>query len=248
MHIQAVTIFPEMFRSITECGVSGRALAAGLWRFEAVNPRRYADNQFGHIDDRPFGGGPGMVMMAEPLAAAVATAKSACPQARVLYPSPQGRPFDHAKAAELAFSDGLILLCGRYEGIDERLIDACVDEEVSLGDFVVSGGELPAMMLIDAVLRLLPGVLGDNASAEQDSFAAGLLDCPHYTKPPVFQNMRVPDVLRSGHHGLIARWRLKESLRRTLARRPDLLANRVLTPEESSLLDEIRREERDTHT
>lgn len=250
MHIQAITLFAEMFDSITGHGVTGRALRQGLWRFSAINPRRYADNRLGYIDDRPFGGGPGMIMMAPPLQAAIDEARSRCAGGRgkVIYLSPQGTPLNHAKAASLARESDLILLCGRYEGIDERLLALSVDEEICIGDFVVSGGELPAMMLMDAVLRLLPGVLGDERSAEQDSFSDGLLDCPHYTKPLEFQGMTVPEVLRSGNHGLIAEWRLKESLRRTLARRPDLLEKRSLIPQESRLLNEILQEQRENQS
>ncbi|WP_274585669.1 tRNA (guanosine(37)-N1)-methyltransferase TrmD [Neisseria leonii] len=244
MHIQAVTLFPEMFAAITGYGVTGRALKQGLWRFGTVNPRQFADNKLGYIDDRPFGGGPGMIMMAPPLHAAIDQAKQAAGgAAHVIYLSPQGRPLTHSRAAELAQTDNLILLCGRYEGIDERLLQHSVDEEIGIGDFVVSGGELPAMMLMDAVLRLVPGVLGDMQSAEQDSFSDGLLDCPHYTRPLEFQGMGVPEVLRSGHHGLIAQWRLKQSLSRTLARRPDLLAGRTLIPQEARLLAEIEQEQ-----
>ena len=244
MYIQAVTLFGEMFRSITDYGVTGRALQRGLWHFNSINPRQFADNKLGYIDDRPFGGGPGMIMMAEPLQSAIDAAK-AQHNGKVVYLSPQGSPLTHQKAAELAKLDGLILVCGRYEGIDERLLSSAIDEEISIGDFVVSGGELPAMMLMDAVLRLIPGVLGDVDSAGQDSFANGLLDCPHYTRPIEFQGMTVPAVLRSGNHALIAEWRLEQALRRTLQRRPDLLAGRALTPEESRLLQKIQQEERD---
>ena len=244
MYIQAVTLFGEMFRSITDYGVTGRALQRGLWHFNSINPRQFADNKLGYIDDRPFGGGPGMIMMAEPLQSAIDAAK-AQHNGKVVYLSPQGSPLTHQKAAELAKLDGLILVCGRYEGIDERLLSSGIDEEISIGDFVVSGGELPAMMLMDAVLRLIPGVLGDADSAGQDSFANGLLDCPHYTRPIEFQGMTVPAVLRSGNHALIAEWRLEQALRRTLQRRPDLLAGRALTPEESRLLQKIQQEERD---
>ena len=244
MYIQAVTLFGEMFRSITDYGVTGRALQRGLWHFNSINPRQFADNKLGYIDDRPFGGGPGMIMMAEPLQSAIDAAK-AQHNGKVVYLSPQGSPLTHQKAAELAKLDGLILVCGRYEGIDERLLSNTIDEEISIGDFVVSGGELPAMMLMDAVLRLIPGVLGDADSAGQDSFANGLLDCPHYTRPIEFQGMTVPAVLRSGNHALIAEWRLEQALRRTLQRRPDLLAGRALTPEESRLLQKIQQEERD---
>lgn len=244
MYIQAVTLFSEMFRSITDYGVTGRALQRGLWHFNSINPRQFADNKLGYIDDRPFGGGPGMIMMAEPLQSAIDAAK-AQHNGKVIYLSPQGSQLTHQKAAELAKLDGLILVCGRYEGIDERLLSGAIDEEISIGDFVVSGGELPAMMLMDAVLRLIPGVLGDADSAGQDSFANGLLDCPHYTRPIEFQGMTVPAVLRSGNHALIAEWRLEQALRRTLQRRPDLLAGRALTPEESRLLQKIQQEERD---
>ena len=245
MKIQAITLFPEMFDSIIGYGVTGRAAKQGLWQFSAINPRRFANNKLGYIDDRPFGGGPGMIMMAPPLKAAIdaAQAETISGRGRVIYLSPQGSSLTHGKVSELARLDDLILLCGRYEGIDERLLQSSVDEEISIGDFVVSGGELPAMMLMDAVLRLVPGVLGDMQSAEQDSFSDGLLDCPHYTKPLEFQGMVVPEVLRSGNHGLIARWRLKQSLRRTLARRPDLLARRSLIPQEARLLQEIEQEQ-----
>ena len=245
MKIQVITLFPEMFDSITGYGVTGRAVKQGVWQFSAINPRRFADNKLGYIDDRPFGGGPGMIMMAPPLKAAIdaAQVETISGRGRVIYLSPQGSPLTHGKVSELARLDDLILLCGRYEGIDERLLQSSVDEEISIGDFVVSGGELPAMMLMDAVLRLVPGVLGDMQSAEQDSFSDGLLDCPHYTKPLEFQGMIVPEVLRSGNHGLIAQWRLKQSLQRTLARRPDLLVRRSLIPQEARLLQEIEQEQ-----
>lgn len=248
MLIQAITLFPEMFAAITGHGVTGRALKQQIWSFEAINPRCFADNKLGYIDDRPFGGGPGMIMMAPPLKAALDEARTRQQgSSKVIYLSPQGEPLNHLKAVELAGLDNLVLLCGRYEGIDERLLQQEVDEEICIGDFVVSGGELPAMMLIDAVLRLIPGVLGDMQSAKQDSFANGLLDCPHYTRPTEFQGMAVPDVLRSGNHGLIAEWRLKQALQRTLARRPDLLDKRDLTPQESRLLQQIQQEEQDSH-
>lgn len=245
MHLQAITLFAEMFAAITDHGVTGRALRENLWRFNAVNPRRFADNPLGYIDDRPFGGGPGMIMAAPPLQAAIEHAQANCPAAKLIYLSPQGTPLTHALVQQLAQQPGLILLCGRYEGIDERILQHNDISEIAIGDFVVSGGELPAMMLIDAVLRLLPGVLGDAQSAVEDSFADGLLDCPHYTRPIEFQNMAVPEVLRSGNHGLIAQWRLTQSLKRTLARRPDLLAARALTPQESRLLQAIQQEERE---
>ncbi len=249
MHIQAISILPEMFQSITEYGVTSRALKQNLWQFSAINPRQFADNKLGYIDDRPFGGGPGMIMMAPPLAAAIEHAKNqhhGKTPPKVIYLSPQGKPFNHAKAQSLSKTDGFILLCGRYEGIDERLLETHVDEEISIGDFVVSGGELPAMMIMDAVLRLVDGVLGDAQSAIEDSFADGLLDCPHYTRPLVFQDQNVPDILRSGHHKNIATWRLKQSLQRTLDRRPDLLNQRPLTKQESRLLAMVQ-EERETN-
>lgn len=243
MLIQAITLFPEIFKSITEYGVTGRAHKQNIWQFSAINPRQFADNPLGYIDDKPFGGGAGMVMMAPPLLAAIEEAKKAfSPQSKssVIYLSPQGKPLNHEKVIELSQLDYLVLLCGRYEGIDERVIEHAIDEEISIGDFVVSGGELPAMMLMDAVLRFVPHVLGDIASAQQDSFADGLLDYPHYTRPNEFQGMRVPEVLTSGNHALIAKWRLKQSLQRTLARRPDLLAKRDLLPQEVCLLQEIQ--------
>ncbi|ULJ60652.1 tRNA (guanosine(37)-N1)-methyltransferase TrmD [Wielerella bovis] len=243
MKIQAITLFPEMFDSITQYGVTGRAHKQGIWQFRAINPRQFADNKLGYIDDRPFGGGVGMVMMAEPLFQAIESAKqNLSGSLKVIYLSPQGVPLTHKKVLELSQLDNLVLLCGRYEGVDERVLQTCVDEEISIGDFVVSGGELPAMMLMDAVLRFVPDVLGDMVSAEQDSFADGLLDYPHYTRPTEFQGMAVPDVLKSGNHALIAEWRLEQSLRRTLLRRPDLLDGRDLLPQEIRLLDKIRQE------
>lgn len=248
MQIHAITLFPEMFAAVTDFGVSSRAHKQGIWQFRAINPRSFTQDVHKTVDDRPFGGGPGMVMLAEPLNQAIETAKNEQKQQRdatpkVIYLSPQGVPFTHAKAEELAQESGLILLCGRYEGIDERLLESQVDEEICVGDFVVSGGELPAMMLIDAVLRLKEGVLGDTQSAEQDSFANGLLDCPHYTRPTEFNGMKVPEVLLSGNHALIANWRLTQSLKRTLSRRPDLLANRHFTKQESRLLAQIQEEQ-----
>lgn len=245
MHIQAITLFPEMFTALTGSGITGRAYKHGKWQFTAINPRQYADNSLGYIDDRPFGGGPGMIMMAPPLQSAINAAKETCPQGKLIYMSPQGKPLTHAQVANLANEPALIVLCGRYEGIDERILSGNNITEISIGDFVVSGGELPAMMLMDAVIRLLPGILGDERSAVEDSFVNGLLDCPHYTRPVEFCQQTVPDVLRSGNHALIAQWRLTQSLKRTLTRRPDLLVNRVLTPQESSLLQKIKQEERE---
>lgn len=244
-----ITLFPEMFAALTASGVTRKALEAGRWSFTAWNPRDYADNAWRRVDDRPYGGGPGMVMQPGPLAKAIQAAKArqaaaGLARSRVIYLSPQGRPLSHARVVELARCEaGLILLCGRYEGVDERLIERHVDEEISIGDFVLSGGELPAMVLMDAVIRQLPGVLGDAASAVEDSFVAGLLDCPHYTRPEVYAGQAVPEVLLSGDHARIRRWRLKESLARTRKRRPELLAQRVLSAEETQLLAEILAEE-----
>ncbi|OQS37815.1 tRNA (guanosine(37)-N1)-methyltransferase TrmD [Chromobacterium haemolyticum] len=248
MQIDAVTLFPEMFDSIARFGVSQRALDLGIWGFQAWNPRDFTHDNYRRVDDRPYGGGPGMVMQIEPLAQSIAAARARQAQAgaersHVIYLSPQGRPLTHEKAAELSQRAGLILLCGRYEGVDERLIQCEVDEEISIGDYVLSGGELPAMVLMDAVVRLLPGVLNDAQSAYEDSFVDGLLDCPHYTRPEDYQGMRVPDVLLSGNHALIAKWRLKQALGRTMQRRPDLLQGRILTKQESRLLAEYQQEQ-----
>lgn len=249
IRFDCVTLFPEMFAAVTQSGITRRALEEHRWAFQAWNPRDYAENAWRRVDDRPFGGGPGMVMQAAPLEAAIAAARQAqqavgVRASRVIYLSPQGVPLTHARVMQLAQGgEGVILLCGRYEGIDERLIERCVDEEISIGDFVLSGGELPAMALIDAVVRQLPGVLGDAASAVEDSFVGGLLDCPHYTRPEIYEGEAVPAVLLSGDHKKIRRWRLKQSLARTRKRRPDLLAHRGLTAEETQLLTEISGEE-----
>lgn len=240
-----VTLFPEMFAAITASGITRRALEKGLYGLACWNPRDFTSNNYRTVDDRPYGGGPGMVMLVEPLEMAINAAKASRVEqgggSRVIYLSPQGRPLTHGRVLELAQEEHLILLCGRYEGVDERLIERCVDEEISLGDFVLSGGEIAAMALVDAVVRQLPGALHDADSAEQESFVHGLLDCPHYTRPEVYQGMRVPDVLMSGHHEVIRRWRLKQSLMRTRARRPDLLAQRrdALSAEEKQLLREL---------
>ena len=249
MFFAVITLFPEMFEAITAYGISGRAAKRDIVQVHCINPRDFAEGNYKRVDERPFGGGPGMVMMAEPLAKAIQHAKELAMQAGavhvpVVYMSPQGKTLNEPAVQDFVKYDGLIVLCGRYEGIDERLLQYSVDEEISMGDFVVSGGELPAMMLMDAVLRLVPGVLGDMQSAEQDSFSDGLLDCPHYTKPLEFQGMGIPDVLRSGNHALIAEWRLKQSLQRTLERRPDLLEKRSLIPKEIRLLQEIKQEQR----
>jgi tRNA (guanine37-N1)-methyltransferase len=243
LRFDVVTLFPEMFAAVTGAGISRRALERGLWQLAAWNPRDWAENAYRTVDDRPFGGGPGMVMMAAPLEKAIAAAKAARGGGRVIYFSPQGRPLRHRRVCELAATDGAILLCGRYEGVDERLIGRCVDEEISLGDFVLSGGEIAALALIDACVRQLPGALNDDASAVEESFVAGLLDCPHYTRPEVYEGLAVPGVLLSGHHENIRRWRLKMSLARTRKRRPDLLTCRALSAEEAQLLREIEAEE-----
>jgi len=231
-----------MFAAVTQSGITRRALENGLWRLQTWNPRDFTTDNYRTIDDRPYGGGPGMVMLVEPLEKAIAAAKAAG-GGRVVYLSPQGGRLDHARVMRLVEEPALTLLCGRYEGVDERLIAAQVDEELSVGDYVLSGGELAAMVLIDAVVRQLPGALGDGQSAQQESFAAGLLDCPQYTRPEEYRGEKVPEVLMSGHHELIRRWRLKQSLGRTWKRRPDLIANRDLSAEERTLLEEFRREE-----
>jgi tRNA (guanine37-N1)-methyltransferase len=242
LRFDVVSLFPEMFASVTAAGITRRALERKLWQLSLWNPRDWAENAYRTIDDRPFGGGPGMVMMAGPLAKAIASAKAARGGGPVIYLSPQGRTLTHGRVCELAATEGAVLLCGRYEGIDERLIEHCVDEEVSLGDFVLSGGEIAAMALIDACVRQLPGALNDEASAIEESFATGLLDCPHFTRPEVYEGMTVPEVLLSGHHENIRRWRLQQALGRTWLRRPDLLECRRLSSEEARLLEEFKRE------
>lgn len=230
VNIALVTLFPEMLAAITQYGITGRAVKRQQVRIQSFNPRDYTEDRHRTVDDRPYGGGPGMVMMAEPLQRAVAQARSwvalqpdALPAARVIYLSPQGRRLDQAGVVYLQGLRDLILVAGRYEGVDERFIQAEVDEEWSIGDYVLSGGELPAMVLIDAIARLEPGVLGDSESAVQDSFSDGLLDYPHYTRPEVYQGVPVPNVLLSGHHEEITRWRHRQALQRTAERRPDLL-------------------------
>ncbi|MEL0028087.1 MAG: tRNA (guanosine(37)-N1)-methyltransferase TrmD [Perlucidibaca sp.] len=245
MWVGLITLFPEMFRAISECGVSARAVGTGRLTLESWNPRDFTEDNYRRVDDRPYGGGPGMVMLIEPLRRAIAAARAAAAErgvvAPVIYLSPQGRRLDQPGVRELVAAhgeQGLILLCGRYEGIDERLIQCEVDAEWSIGDYVLSGGELAAMVMIDAMARLLPGVLNTEASAEEDSFTDGLLDCPHYTRPEVYEGDSVPAVLLSGDHAAIRRWRLQQSLLRTRERRPDLLAGRVLSKAERMLLDQ----------
>jgi tRNA (guanine37-N1)-methyltransferase len=239
-----VTLFPEMFDAVTRSGITSRALQAQLWRLQTWNPRDFTTDNYRTVDDRPYGGGPGMVMLAEPLEKALDAVAASRGEARgaVIYLSPQGRRLDHAKVLELAGCSAVTLLCGRYEGVDERLLARRVDEELSLGDFVLSGGEIAAMAVIDAVVRQLPGALGDVESAQQESFVDGLLDCPHYTRPELYSGERVPEVLLSGHHEQIRRWRLKQALGRTWLRRPELLAARTLNEEERKLLAEFRSE------
>jgi tRNA (guanine37-N1)-methyltransferase len=239
VRIDVVTLFPEMVLQAARIGVTGRALERGLWQLGVWNPRDYAADAHRTVDDRPYGGGPGMVMMAEPLSQAIAAAKAAQQEdgvaaTRVIHLSPAGTPLTHRRVAELAGARdvGYVLIASRYEGIDERLVEREVDEEIAVGDFVVSGGELPALMMIDAIARLLPGALNDEDSAREDSFADGLLDCPHYTRPVMYRGLAVPEVLLSGHHENIRRWRLAQALRRTRERRPDLLAGRVRMKDE----------------
>ena len=257
IRFDAITLFPEMFAAVSASGITSRALEKGLWQLQTWNPRDFTTDNYRTIDDRPYGGGPGMVMLAEPLEKAIAAARSAqrelCGPAgggTVVFLSPQGAKLDHAKVMSLAKEPAVTLLCGRYEGIDERLVAKCVDEEVSVGDYVLSGGELAAMVLIDAVVRQLPGALGEAQSAVEESFVAGLLDSPQYTRPEVWSGEGIPEVLMSGHHDLIRRWRLKQSLGRTWIRRPDLVEvlekQRNLTAEEKVLLEEFQREEAKT--
>lgn len=243
MRIDVISIFPRMFEAITGYGITGRAVKQGLLRFQVWDPRDFTEDKHRTVDDRPYGGGPGMVMLAAPLAKAITAARGQQgPGTKVLYLTPQGRRLDHAGVRELAARPGMILLSGRYEGVDERLLAAEVDEEWSIGDYVLSGGELAAMVMIDAVVRQLPGALGDEDSAQQDSFVDGLLDCGHYTRPEVYAGRRVPEVLLSGDHERIRRWRLKQALGRTWLRRPDLLQRLKLDGEQKALLEEFQRE------
>lgn len=245
-----ITLFPEMFSALTASGITRRALDRELYQLGFVNPRDFADNPHRTIDDRPYGGGPGMVMMAPPLEKAL---DQAAEQQRaaglepgpVIYLSPQGERLEHDRVVSLAHAPALTLLCGRYEGVDQRLIDRRVDLEISLGDFVLSGGELPAMVLLDAIIRLLPGALNDADSAQEDSFADGLLDCPHYTRPEVHAGQAVPAVLLSGNHAAIHTWRLKQALGATWRSRPDLLTSRKMSKTELSLLEQFRQEQAD---
>jgi len=241
MDCHVVSIFPEMFGVITEYGVISRAIKQNVLSLTVHNPRDHATDRHSTIDGRPYGGGPGMVMMPGPMVRVIEAAKAAAlPGAKVVYLSPQGRRFDHRAATEFAARKSVVLLAGRYEGIDERVIESHVDEEWSIGDYVLSGGELPAMVMIDAMARLLPDSLGNSESAEQDSFVQGWLDCPHYTKPRLFGDKEVPDVLLSGNHQAIEEWRIQQSLGRTWLRRPELLEKLELTDRQQRLLDEYR--------
>jgi tRNA (guanine37-N1)-methyltransferase len=246
IRFDVVTLFPEMFSAVTHSGITSRALEAGLWALTTWNPRDFTTDNYRTVDDRPYGGGPGMVMLAEPIERALDAVRSSG-GGRVVYLTPQGGKLDHRKVMEFSKEGSITLLCGRYEGIDERLLARRVEEEVSIGDFVLSGGELAAMALMDAVVRQLPGALGDESSALEESFADGLLDCPQYTRPEVWPAgaaQAVPQVLMSGHHENIRRWRLKQALGRTWLRRPDLLAVRTLNVEEKKLLAEFQQEHR----
>lgn len=248
MQIALVSLFPEMFAAVSAFGITGRAVSEGAVTLSYSNPRDYTEDRHRTVDDRPYGGGPGMLMKIDPLRQAIAAAREQVGEsAKVIYLSPQGQRFDHGRAVAMAKEQALILVAGRYEGVDERLIEAEVDEELSIGDYVLSGGELAAMVVIDAVTRQLPGVLGHELSAQEDSHVDGLLDCPHYTRPEDYRGKRVPEVLLSGNHEEIRRWRLKQALGRTYERRPDLLQGRAMTPEEEDLLAEYLRE-RDVST
>jgi tRNA (guanine37-N1)-methyltransferase len=246
-----ITLFPQMFDAVTRSGITARALEKRIYELSLWNPRDFTTDNYKTVDDRPYGGGPGMVMLAEPLEKAINAAKlrqreAGLSHARVIHLSPQGKPLTHEKVMQLVAEQGLILLASRYEGVDERLLASQVDEEISIGDYVLSGGELPAMVLMDAIVRQLPGALGDADSAVEDSFVDGLLDCPHYTRPEEYKGLRVPEVLMSGNHAKIKQWRLKMSLQRTRTKRPDLLAARPLSKEESRLLKELEQEQ-DSH-
>jgi len=240
MKIALITLFPEMFEALTDFGISGRALDKGLLEISSFNPRDYTSDAHSTVDDRPYGGGPGMVLMIEPLRSAIAAAKNWIDgDALVVYLSPQGKVLDQQAVNHLAAERSIILIAGRYEGVDERLIQLEVDQEWSIGDYVLSGGEIPAMVVMDALIRQLPGALGHRESAVQDSFAEGLLDCPHYTRPDCYEGIRVPEILLSGNHEKIRQWRLAQSLLRTQQRRPDLLEKLELNTEQKALLREL---------
>ncbi|GAB3052021.1 tRNA (guanosine(37)-N1)-methyltransferase TrmD [Acinetobacter apis] len=244
MFFAVITLFPEMFEAISAHGISGRAVKREIVQIHCINPRDFAEGSYQRVDERPYGGGPGMVMMAEPLAKAILHAKTLAKQAGcinspVVYMSPQGKTLHENEVHGLIEYDGLIVLCGRYEGVDERLIQSYVDQEWSIGDYVLSGGELPAMVLLDSLIRRLPNVMSDEQSAVQDSFVDGLLDCPQYTKPDHFEGLAVPDVLKSGHHGNIEKWRFLQRYQRTLERRPELVEQVELSPQQKKWLKDL---------
>lgn len=244
MHINVVSLFPDLIRDAAGYGVGGRAMERGLVQLDCTNPRDFSDDTHQTVDDRPYGGGPGMVLKVEPMAKAINAARDGLPKgSRVVFLNPQGRVFDQGIAREMSGLPGFVLVAGRYEGFDERLLDRFADDELSLGDYVLSGGEMAALVVMDAVVRLLPGVLGSDLSVEQDSFMQGLLDYQHYTRPEVIDGMQVPGVLLEGNHAAIRRWRLKQALGRTWLRRPELLADRELTREEQELLNEFKAEQ-----
>jgi tRNA (guanine37-N1)-methyltransferase len=249
MQFDVVSLFPEMFAAITQSGITRRAFEQGRCGLGLWNPRDFTSDNYRTVDDRPYGGGPGMVMLAKPLESALTAAAQrqqqlGLPRPRVVYLSPQGRVLNHQRVMQLAAEPGLVLLCGRYEAVDQRLLERCVDEEISIGDFVLSGGELPAMALMDAVIRQLPGVLHDDASAVEDSFVNGLLDYPHYTRPEVYEGMPVPPVLMGGHHAEIVKWRRQQALRATAAKRPELIASAravgLLSPADEKFLSSLQ--------
>lgn len=256
LEFDIITLLPEMFDAVTQHGVTGRAKRNNLYHLHTWNPRNYVTNSYRTVDDAPYGGGPGMVMMAEPLDQAITDARmrqtrNGIDQTCVIYLSPQGKRLNHEKILQISKLDGIILLCGRYEGIDERLIEDQVDEEISIGDYVISGGELAAMVLIDAVIRQLPGALGDVQSASQDSYVDHLLEYPHYTRPCIYKEKPVPEVLLSGNHAKIAHWRLQQSIGRTWLKRPDLLMEKYpggLPGKEKELLEEFKQLQRLTIT
>jgi tRNA (guanine37-N1)-methyltransferase len=239
LRVAVISLFPEMFKAITEYGITGRAVDSNNLVLSTFNPRDYAEDVHRTIDDRPYGGGPGMVMRFEPLRDAIKDARQALPQAKVVYLSPQGKKLKQDDFVLGQLDEELILIAGRYEGIDERLMDSAIDAEWSIGDYVLSGGELAAMVIIDAMTRTIPGVLGHEDSAQQDSFSDGILDCPHYTRPEQIDGLAIPEVLLSGNHKDIRRWRLQQALGRTWQRRPDLLDEVELDDEQTRLLDEF---------
>jgi tRNA (guanine37-N1)-methyltransferase len=248
MHFDVVTIFPGMFEALAGHGITRRALEEGLFELKTWDPRDFTADNYRRVDDRPYGGGPGMVMLPDPLQAAIDAGRSRQREAgvgrpKVVLMSPQGEKLDERLVQELAREEGLVLVAGRYEGVDERLVARSVDREVSIGDYVTSGGELPAMVLMDCIVRRLPGSLNRAESASQDSFSAGLLDWPHYTRPEEWKGARVPEVLLSGNHAVIERWRRKQALGRTWDRRPDLIDEKSLSREDRQLLEEYRREQ-----